>query len=99
MIASEGSKISDVRWNGPAFKAGISPGGTLVAVNGREYKSERLVEALKDAKTNHAPIELLVKNGELYKTFRVDYRDGAKYPHLERIPGTVDRLGAIFAPK
>lgn len=99
MIASEGSKISDVRWNGPAFKAGISPGGTLVAVNGREYKSERLVEALKDAKTNHAPIELLVKNGELYKTFRIDYRDGAKYPHLERIPGTVDRLGAIFAPK
>jgi len=99
MLAQDGGRITDVRWNGPAFKAGIAPGGMLVAVNGREYKSERLVDALKEAKGNNAPIELLVKNGDLYKTFRVDYREGLKYPHLERIPGTVDRLSAIFAPR
>jgi len=99
MLAQDGGRITDVRWNGPAFKAGIAPGGMLVAVNGREYKSERLVDALKEAKGNNAPIELLIKSGDLYKTFRVDYREGLKYPHLERIPGTVDRLSAIFAPR
>lgn len=99
VLTSEGAHISDVRWNGPAFKAGIAPGGTLVAVNGREYKSERLVDAMKEAKANNAAIELLVKNGDLYRTFKVDYRDGAKYPHLERIPGTVDRLSTILAPR
>jgi len=30
---------------------------------------------------------------------RVDYHGGLKYPHLERIPGTTDRLGAIFAAR
>ena len=98
-VSNEGGKISDVGWNGPAFRAGIAPGGMLVAVNGREYKSERLADALKEAKSGNAPIDLLVKSGDLYKTFRVDYHDGLKYPHLERIPGTVDRLGEILAPR
>ena len=31
-------EIEDVRWNGPAFKAGVSSGATLVAVNGHEEK-------------------------------------------------------------
>jgi len=98
-VAQDGGRIADVRWNGPAFQAGIAPGSTLVAVNGREYKPERLAEAIRLAKTGSAPIELLVKNGDRYQTSRVDYRDGLKYPHLERIPGTVDRLSAILAPR
>jgi len=99
MVASDGGRISDVRWNGPAFKAGIAPGGTLIAINGREYRPERLADTIKEAKSSNAPIELLVKSGDLYRTFKIDYHDGAKYPHLERIPGTVDRLGAILAPR
>ncbi|MGH8215945.1 MAG: M61 family metallopeptidase, partial [Rhodanobacteraceae bacterium] len=31
--------INDVRWNGPAFKAGIGSGGTVIAVNGQDYKA------------------------------------------------------------
>lgn len=46
-----------------------------------------------------APIELLVKDGEEYKTARIDYHDGLKYPHLERIAGTPDRLDTILAPR
>jgi len=99
MVASDGGRISDVRWSGPAFKAGIAPGGTLIAINGREYRPERLADTIKEAKSSNAPIELLVKSGDLYRTFKIDYHDGAKYPHLERIPGTVDRLGAILAPR
>jgi hypothetical protein len=33
------------------------------------------------------------------RTVRLDYREGLKYPHLERIAGTQDRLSKILAPK
>jgi hypothetical protein len=35
----------------------------------------------------------------MYRTFRIDYRDGLKYPHLERINGTPDRLTAILSAR
>jgi len=97
-LATKDAAISNVRWNGPAFKAGIS-GGTLLAVNGHEYKSDRLDDAIKAARAGKQPIELLVKYGDLYRTFRVDYHDGLRYPHLERIAGAPDRLSAILAAR
>ena len=30
---------------------------------------------------------------------RIDYHDGLRYPHLERVPGTPDRLANILAPR
>jgi hypothetical protein len=29
----------------------------------------------------------------------LDYHDGLKYPHLERIPGTPDRLGDLLTAR
>ena len=99
MVATKDGKISDVRWNGPAFKAGLGASGSLVAVNSRSFTPDRLKDAIVAAKGGHAPIELLVKDGDLYRTVRVDYREGLKYPHLERIAGTPDRLSSILEPR
>jgi predicted metalloprotease with PDZ domain len=98
-LSAKDAKIGDVRWNGPAFKAGMAPGTTLVAVNGHEFKAEKLAAAITAAKAATTPIDLLVKSGDEYKTFHIDYHEGLKYPHLERIAGTPDRLGAILAPR
>jgi predicted metalloprotease with PDZ domain len=98
IVSTKDAKITDARWDGPAFKAGITPGSTIVAVDSREFSADRLHDAV-DASAKGTPVELLVKNGEIYKTYRIDYRDGLKYPHLERIAGTPDRLGAILAPR
>jgi predicted metalloprotease with PDZ domain len=98
-VASKDGRISDVRWNGPAFKAGLGASGNLLAVDSRSFTPERLKDAIVAAKSDGAPIELLVKDGDLYRSVRVDYRDGLKYPHLERIPGTRDRLSAILEPR
>ena len=98
-IAREESRIADVRWDGPAFQAGMAPGGKLIAVNNQAYKPERLADAIKAAQTNKGSIELLVKSGDLYRSYKVAYQGGPKYPHLERIAGTVDRLSAIFAAR
>jgi predicted metalloprotease with PDZ domain len=97
-ISMKNSKITDVRWDGPAFRAGIAPGATLVAVEGREFTIDRLKDAIAAA-AKGAPLDLLVHAGELYRTFRIDYRGGLRYPHLERIAGTPDRLGAILSPR
>ncbi|MCE5233692.1 MAG: peptidase M61 [Mizugakiibacter sp.] len=99
VIASKDARLVDVRWNGPAFKAGVPSGATLVAVNGREYKPERLQDAITAAKADKAPIALLIKSADAYRTVEVDYHGGLKYPHLERVPGTPDRLSAILAPR
>ena len=89
--------IGDVLWDGPAFKAGISPGMTVVAVDGRDYSSEALQDAVANAaKATGAPVELLVKNFDEYKTVRIDYHGGLKYPHLVRDTATPDTLSALL---
>lgn len=91
--------INDVRWNGPAFRAGISTGGTLVAVNGRAYSPEVLKHAITAAKSSKAPIDLLVRYQDDFRTVPVDYHDGLQYPHLVRIEGTKDYLSEVIRPK
>ncbi len=93
------NRITDVRWDGPAFRAGVSSGAMLVAVNSRDYKPERLKEAISAAKDSDAPIELLVKFQDEYKTFAVDYHSGLQHPHLERIEGAQDYLSQLIAAR
>ena len=90
--------VGDVRWDSPAFQAGVGTGSTLVAVNGQAYSKEVLEDAVKAAKGNSAPIELLVRDFDRYRTVAVDYHGGLRFPHLERIEGKPDRLSKIFAP-
>ena len=82
-IGREG-RIGSVRWNGPAHNAGLTPGTQLIAVNGTAYDGDKLKDAIKAAQKSNAPLELLVKNGESYTTTKIDYRDGLRYPQLER---------------
>jgi predicted metalloprotease with PDZ domain len=98
LVVNQSGRISDVQWNGPAFQAGLVPGLTIVAVNGRDFSTDALKDAIVDAKTSQAPIELLVKNVDLYSTVKVDYHGGLRYPHLVRADGK-DLIGAIVTPR
>lgn len=94
-VAQDGA-VRNVVWDGPAFRAGLAANSTVMAVNDRIYKPELLKGAIKEAKDGK-PIRLLVRKGNVLRTIALDYRDGLRYPRLERIPGTKDRLEAIFA--
>ncbi|HUB91306.1 MAG TPA: M61 family peptidase [Dyella sp.] len=95
-LGKEGS-INDVLWDSPAFNAGISPGMNIVAVNGRSYDPDALKDAVTAAaKDTSQPIELLVKNFDEYKTVRIDYHGGLKYPHLERDTSKPDTLSQLI---
>lgn len=97
-VGREGN-IGDVRWDSPAFKAGLGSGTTIVAVNGQAYDGDVLKAAVKAAKDGKDPIQLLVKEFDQYRTVSIDYHGGLRYPHLERIPGKPDYLTQIFTAK
>jgi predicted metalloprotease with PDZ domain len=99
MKVDEDGGIKDVRYGGPAQRAGVAPAVKLIAVNGRQFNPTVLREAVAHTATDSKPIELLLKNGEYYETHRVEYTGGEKYPHLQRAEGREDVLSAVIAPK
>ena len=90
------NKLGDVLWNSPAFKAGLASGQTLVAVNGEAASADRLKQAVIDGQKSGKPIVLLVNNLDRIDMVTIVYKDGLRYPHLERIPNTPDRLADIL---
>jgi predicted metalloprotease with PDZ domain len=94
-VAQDGA-VRNVVWDGVGFRAGLAANTVVMAVNDRVYKPELLKAAIKDAMDGQ-PIRLLVRKGNVLRTISLDYRGGLRYPRLERIPGTKDRLETIFA--
>ncbi len=95
----EDGVLGDVLAGSAAEKAGIGPSMKLVAVNGRAWNGKSLKQALTDAKAaGSAPIELLMQNDDYYRTYRLEYHGGQRYPHLHRLEGRPDLLEAICKP-
>ena len=90
--------LGGVWWDSPAFKAGVTPDMQLGAVNGHAYTPDVLRAAIVAAEQTKTPLQLLFKRGDQFETIAIDYHGGLRYPHLERVPGTPDRLDAILAP-
>jgi predicted metalloprotease with PDZ domain len=99
-IVSPDNKFRDVVVGSAAYQAGLGPGMKLLAVNGRKWSPSILEAALKAAQGegNDRPIELLVENAQFFKTYSVNYHEGPKNPHLERVSGQPDILGDILKP-
>jgi predicted metalloprotease with PDZ domain len=92
-------KIREVLWNSPAFKAGLTPGAHIVAVNEVAFDSDRFKDVIRAAQHSTAAMSLLMREGDRFRTVQLDYHGGLRYPHLERDPGRPALLDAIFAPK
>jgi len=95
----EDGTITDTIEGMPAAQAGIGPGMKLMAVNGRKYSPEVLRDALTAGKGGSAPLELLVENTDYYKTYKLDYHGGERYPHLLRDESKPDLLSEIYKAK
>jgi len=88
-----------VVYDGAAFKAGLTEGMRIVAVNGIAYEADVIKDAIRAAKDGHAPIELIVRVADRYRVAHVDYHAGLRYPHLERTGSGPALLDAILAPR
>jgi len=91
--------IEDTIEGMPAAKAGIGPGMKVVAVNGRKFSGDVLRDALKAGKNSGSSLELLVENTDYYKTYKLDYHGGERYPRLVRDEAKPDSLSEIFKAK
>lgn len=94
-----GDEVIDVIPGSPAAQAGVAPGMKLVAVNGRRWSPDELHAAIRQAKGGHEPIELLIENEDFFRTYKVDYHAGERFPHLERISSKPDLLSEIAKMK
>jgi predicted metalloprotease with PDZ domain len=99
-VVSRDDTLSSVLWDSPAFKAGITLGVKLIAVDGIAYDADRLRTTVNAAaKPGAKPIEILVKDGDHYRTVAVDYHGGLRYPHLEKTGAAPASLDDILTPK
>lgn len=96
-IGHEGD-VSGVRWEGPAFRAGIVSGVKIVAVNGGAYDHEKLKKAVTDANSS-GRIELLVRRGERLEAVTIDYTSGLRWPWLERKGRRGAGLDRLLTPR
>ena len=97
-LRTSDNNISDVLVGSPAFLAGLGPDMRLVAVNGRHASDDLLRQAIRNAKDNGPPIELIVENANFFRTVRIDYHGGEKYPALVREPNSAALLDDILKP-
>ncbi|HET9838803.1 MAG TPA: M61 family peptidase [Candidatus Angelobacter sp.] len=95
-IATKEGELRDVIPGSPAYAAGLGPGMTIIAVNGRKWSKDVIRAALRLGMHNQLPISLLAENGEYYKTYDVNYHEGEHYPHLVRVEGQANILDEII---
>jgi predicted metalloprotease with PDZ domain len=97
-LTAKDGKVTGVIWGSPAFKAGITLGSQITAVNGRSFDADALKAAIRAAAGPHDPVHLLVQSGDFYRTVDLDWHGGLRYPRLEQTGGGHGTLDALLAP-
>jgi predicted metalloprotease with PDZ domain len=90
--------IGDVKMFSDADKAGFAPQWKIIAINDIGYSDDGFKDALKKAKGTSEPIDFIVSNDNHFRTLKLDYHGGEKYPHLERDSSAPDLLDDIVKP-
>jgi predicted metalloprotease with PDZ domain len=91
--------ITQVLWDSAAFRAKITEGARILAINGIAYDADVLKDAIRAAHGTQAPIQLILKTGDRFSVVDLDYHDGLRYPRLERDTAEPGRLDEILTAK
>jgi predicted metalloprotease with PDZ domain len=98
-VVGNDGKVSSVLWDGPAFNVGVTVGTQIVAVNGRTFSGDALKQAIKSAANNGPAPQLLIHDGDVYRTVVLDWHGGLRYPRLEKVGKGQGSLDALLAPR
>jgi predicted metalloprotease with PDZ domain len=98
-VVGNDGKIQSVLWDSAAFNAGLTVGGQIVAINGRNFDGDALKAAIKSAAAGGPLPTLLVHDGDLYRTVTLDWRGGLRYPKLVKSGAGQGTLDALLAPR
>jgi predicted metalloprotease with PDZ domain len=83
----------------PAFESGLSPYMRVLAVNGRQFSADELSRAVRESKSNSAPIVLIASNAGTIETHEINYHHGNRYPHLQRVDANPDYMDELLKPR
>ncbi|MEW9623399.1 M61 family peptidase [Rhodanobacter geophilus] len=87
-------RVQSVQWDGPAFRAGLSPGARVTGVDGQAFSTQALLDAVRVSATK--PLNVRVDANGNRRMAVISYQGGLRYPHLERIAGMPDRLSKLL---
>jgi predicted metalloprotease with PDZ domain len=93
------AKITGVIWGSPAFRAGLTVGQTILAVDGRTYGEDVIKERITAAKGGTAPITLTVKRGEEVRAVPLSWNGGLRYPRFTKVGVKRGALDILLEPK
>jgi predicted metalloprotease with PDZ domain len=95
LIVKNDGEITAIIWDSPAFKAGLTIGSKIVAVNGTEFSADVFRNAIKEAKDPKKPVQLILKRDKSYTNVSLAYSGGLRYPRLDKTgegDGSLDQL-------
>ncbi len=95
-IIGKGAKVASIVWDGPLFKAGLTVGAEILAVNGRVYSDDGIKDVIKAAKGGKDPIHLIVKSGDRVRDVAVTWTGGLRYPKLVKVGAGEGSLDALL---
>ncbi len=98
LVLREDGTVVDVLPGTPAARAGLGPAMKIHAANGRRLSRDVLRAAVRATKVR-PDVDLLAEADDHFRTYRLTWRGGDRYPALDRIPDRPDLLGAIFSPR
>jgi predicted metalloprotease with PDZ domain len=96
-VVDDDGRVTSVAWDGPAFKAGLMPGMRIAKVAAEPFSRVALLRAV--SRTPEAPLTLTVDAGASGQPLAIAYRGGLRYPRLERVVRTEDRLSPLLAAR
>lgn len=94
--ADKNGYIYDVNRDLPAGKVGLTPGVKITTVNGEEFTSELLANAVAATISDTSPLVLEVEGSNYSRKVDLDYHMGRRYPHLVRDLTKADLLSDII---
>jgi predicted metalloprotease with PDZ domain len=95
---SSSGKITTVVPGMAGDKAGLISGTQVQGVNGLKFSGAHMNDALLQSTTTRK-VELLILEGERYRTVLLDYADGPRYLELARDEKAPDVLRQIMMPR
>lgn len=98
ILVNEAGTILDLNPDLPAAKSGLAPAMTITKINGEDFSIENLHKAVAATGSSSTAIELVAENGNSTGTYKINYRGGEKYPHLERDATKTDYLLSVVNP-